>query len=43
MGRMIIDKAEGQLEDLFYGSWREDYEKYKTMEGLSAQKFLAKR
>lgn len=43
MGRMIIDKAEGQLEELFYGSWREDYEKYKAMEGLSAQKFLAKR
>lgn len=42
MGKMIIDKAEGKLEELFYGRWREEYEKYKNMSGISTQKFLAK-
>lgn len=42
MGKMIIDKAEGKLEELFYGHWREEYEKYRDMNGISAQKFLTK-
>lgn len=42
MGKMIIDKAEGKLEELFYGGWREEYEKYKNMAGISAQNFLTK-
>ncbi|WP_251421864.1 MULTISPECIES: ISLre2 family transposase [Lactococcus] len=42
MGRMIIDKMEGRLYDLFFGEWREKYAKYKSIEQLSVQQFLRK-
>lgn len=40
MGQMILDKAEGKLHDLFFGDWREEYKKYKSLESLSVQQFL---
>ncbi|SJZ45814.1 Uncharacterised protein family (UPF0236) [Pilibacter termitis] len=36
MAKMIIDKAEGTLRDLFCGSWREEYEKYQEMSASAA-------
>ncbi|WP_242359001.1 ISLre2 family transposase [Lactococcus petauri] len=40
MGKMIIDKTEGKLEELFFGSWREAYAKYKDLEQMSVSQFL---
>lgn len=40
MGNMIIDKAEGVLQDLFFGDWREKYKKHVELESRSVHKFL---
>lgn len=42
MGNMIIDKAEGVLNELFFGDWREMYQKHKNLENRSVNKFLKK-
>ena len=42
MGKMIIDKAEGVLNELFFGDWREIYQKHKDLENQSVHKFLKK-
>lgn len=38
MSQLIVLSYEGQLRDLFFGSWREDYQKYQELENLSAGK-----
>lgn len=42
MGRMIIDKVEGRLKDLFFGSWRVTYQHHKAIEQMSVSQFLKK-
>lgn len=32
MGKLIIDVREGQLRELFFGKWREEYEKFEKMD-----------
>ncbi|MGJ0021573.1 ISLre2 family transposase [Streptococcus dysgalactiae] len=38
MSQLIVLSYEGQLRDLFFGSWREDYQKYQELKNLSAGK-----
>lgn len=38
MSQMIVLAYEGQLRELFFGSWREDYQQYLDLESLSATK-----
>ncbi|WP_161980482.1 ISLre2 family transposase [Streptococcus sp. S784/96/1] len=38
MSQMILLSSKGELRDLFFGSWREDYERYQELEGLSGAK-----
>lgn len=40
VGKMIIDRLEGRLKELFFGNWRKLYQKYKDMEHLSVSQFL---
>jgi hypothetical protein len=37
MARMIIDHSLGRLKNLFFGNWRDDYERYKDLPGGAAQ------
>lgn len=36
MSQLIVLSYEGQLRDLFLGSWREDYQHYSDLNGISA-------
>lgn len=36
MSQMILLSATGELRDLFFGDWREDYERYQALDHLSA-------
>lgn len=38
MSKMIILAYEGQLKELFFGSWREDYQQYVDLDAFSAGK-----
>ena len=38
MSQMIVLAYEDQLRELFFGSWREDYQKYLDLESFSAGK-----
>lgn len=40
VGKMIIDRAEGKLRDLFFGNWRQIYQKYKSLDDLRVSQFL---
>lgn len=39
MSQLILLSYRGELRELFMGAWREDYEQYQEIEGLSAAKF----
>ena len=38
MSQMIVMAYEGELRELFFGSWREDYQQYIDLESFSAGK-----
>ncbi|MGM9883635.1 ISLre2 family transposase [Streptococcus hyointestinalis] len=38
MSKMIVLAYEGQLKELFFGSWREDYQQYVDLDAFSAGK-----